>query len=54
MADFTDQERDTIRTGAFGAIALVSNADPGFFATFKESMAGSKALATAPKRSGHC
>jgi hypothetical protein len=47
MTDFTDQERDTLRTGAFGAIFLVSNADPGFFATIKESFAGSKVLATA-------
>lgn len=48
MAEFTEEERNTIRTGAFGAIALVSKADPGFFATFKESMAGSKAFAAAP------
>jgi hypothetical protein len=47
MTDFTDQERDTLRTGAFGAMFLVSNADPGFFATIKESFAGSKVLATA-------
>jgi hypothetical protein len=47
MTDFTDQERDTLRTGAFGAMLLVSNADPGFLATIKESFAGSKALATA-------
>lgn len=49
MADYTEHEHDTIRTAAFGAIALVSKADPGFFATFKESMAGSKALAAAPE-----
>ncbi|MCE1178167.1 MAG: hypothetical protein LWW86_03945 [Micrococcales bacterium] len=48
MAEYTDQERDTIRTAAYGAMALVSKADPGFFAMFKESMAGSKALAAAP------
>jgi hypothetical protein len=47
MTEFTDQERDTLRTGAFGAMLLVSNADPGFFATIKESFAGSKVLATA-------
>jgi hypothetical protein len=45
MTDFTDQERDTLRTGAFGAMFLVSHADPGFLATIKESFAGSKALA---------
>lgn len=49
MAELTDQDKDVIRRGAFGAIALVSKADPGFFATFKESMAGSKALAAAPE-----
>ena len=48
MTEFTESEHDTIRLGAFGAIALVSKADPGFFSTFKESMAGSKALAAAP------
>jgi hypothetical protein len=49
MTEYTDQERDTIRTAAFGAMTLVSAADPGFFAMFKESMAGAKALATAPQ-----
>lgn len=45
----TDDEHALVRRAAFGAIALVSNADPGFFATFKESMAGSKALQDAPE-----
>ncbi|HCT77091.1 MAG TPA: hypothetical protein DGT23_10970 [Micromonosporaceae bacterium] len=49
MTEYTDQERDTIRTAAFGAMTLVSAADPGFFAMFKESMAGAKALAAAPQ-----
>ena len=49
MADYTDAERDTVRNAAFGAIALVSKADPGFLSSFKESLAGSKALAAAPK-----
>ncbi|MEO7269267.1 MAG: hypothetical protein ABIW49_08695 [Knoellia sp.] len=49
MADYTDAERDTVRNAAFGAIALVSKADPGFFSSFKESLAGSRALASAPK-----
>lgn len=44
----TPEQREQIRNGAFGAIALVSKSDPGFFAMFKESMAGSKALAQAP------
>lgn len=49
MADYTDAERDTVRNAAFGAIALVSKADPGFFSSFKESLAGSRALAQGPK-----
>lgn len=49
MADYTDAERDTVRNAAFGAIALVSRADPGFLSSFKESLAGSKALASAPQ-----
>jgi hypothetical protein len=49
MTEYTDQERDTIRSAAFGAMTLVSAADPGFFAMFKESMAGAKALASAPQ-----
>ncbi|MGO0576972.1 hypothetical protein [Ornithinimicrobium panacihumi] len=44
----TDDEQDMVRRSAFGAIALVSQADPGFFAMFKESMAGSKAFQEAP------
>jgi hypothetical protein len=48
MTDYTDQERDTIRFAAFGAMTLVSAADPGFLSMFKESMAGAKALAAAP------
>ncbi|GIH10792.1 hypothetical protein Rhe02_88590 [Rhizocola hellebori] len=49
MTEYTDQECDTIRTAAFGAMTLVAAADPGFFAMFKESMAGAKALAAAPQ-----
>ena len=48
MTDYTDQERDTIRFAAFGAMTLVSAAEPGFLSMFKESMAGAKALAAAP------
>lgn len=47
-AALTDDEQSMIRRSAFGAIALVSHADPGFFAMFKESMAGSKAFQEAP------
>jgi hypothetical protein len=48
MTDYTDDEKKTLRDAAFGAMALVSQADPGFFAMFSESMAGGKALAAAP------
>jgi hypothetical protein len=44
----TPDEQQLVRRSAFGAIALVSRADPGFFAMFKESMAGSKAMLEAP------
>ena len=47
MTDYSDEERATVRSAAFGAMLLVSKADPGFFAMFKESMAGSKVLAKA-------
>ena len=49
MTDFTDAEQDQIRGGVMGAIALVSQADPGFFDIFKESKAASQALASAPE-----
>jgi hypothetical protein len=45
MTEYSDQERQTLRTAAFGALYLVSSADPGFFDMVKESLAGSKALA---------
>ncbi|HSN43422.1 MAG TPA: hypothetical protein VLR88_05130 [Propionibacteriaceae bacterium] len=45
---YTDSEKDLIRRGALGAMSLVAQADPGFIALFKESAAGSKALASAP------
>lgn len=48
MSELTSDQQDTVRRAAYGAIALVSHADPGFFAMFSESMAGSKALAAAP------
>lgn len=46
--DLTEDEQDLVKRSAFSAIALVSRADPGFFAMFKESMAGSKEFASAP------
>lgn len=46
MADtLTDDEKQTLKTAAFGAIFLVSNADPGFFSMLRESFAASGALA---------
>ncbi|MEV5818823.1 hypothetical protein AB0L22_06570 [Micromonospora haikouensis] len=43
----TDEERLTLKTGAFGAVFLVSNADPGMFAMLRESFAASGAMAGA-------
>lgn len=43
----TDEERLTLKTGAFGAVFLVANADPGVFALIRESFAASGALAEA-------
>ncbi len=48
MADFTDEEKQQMRTAAFGAVFLVSQADPGMFDMIKESFAASKSLAKAP------
>jgi GNAT superfamily N-acetyltransferase len=44
----SDEEKSTIRNAAFGAVYLVSNADPGVFAMIKESFAASAALAKTP------
>ncbi|GAB3955305.1 hypothetical protein [Micromonospora vulcania] len=43
----TDEERLTLKTGAFGAVFLVSNADPGMLGVLRESLAASEALADA-------
>ncbi|RKN49664.1 hypothetical protein [Micromonospora endolithica] len=43
----TAEERLTLKTGAFGAVFLVSNADPGVVAVFRESFAASGALTDA-------
>ncbi|MBM0278468.1 hypothetical protein [Micromonospora tarensis] len=43
----TDDERLTLKTGAFGAVFLVSNADPGVLGVIRESIAASGALANA-------
>ena len=47
MAEYTDQERQTLRTAAFGAVYLVSSAEPGMLDMLKESLAGSKAFGNA-------
>jgi hypothetical protein len=41
----TDEEKRTLKAGGFGAVFLVANADPGFFAMVRESFAASGALA---------
>ena len=41
----TDDEKSVLKTAAFGAVYLVSNADPGFFSMLRESFAASDALA---------
>ena len=46
MTEYTDQERQTLRTAAFGAVYLVSSAEPGMLDMLKESFAGSKAFAS--------
>ena len=40
----TDEEKMTLKTGAFGAVFLVSNADPGFVGMLRESFAASGAI----------
>ncbi len=41
----TAEERLTLKTGAFGAVVLVSNVEPGVLALVRESFAASAALA---------
>ncbi|MFC0530069.1 hypothetical protein [Phytohabitans kaempferiae] len=47
MTELTAEEKSTLKTAAFGAVFLVSDADPGFFTMLKESFAASDALAGA-------
>lgn len=47
MEPLTAEEQLTLRTGAFGAVFLVSNADPGMLAMVRESIAASGALGEA-------
>ena len=46
-AVLTDDEEKTLRSAALRAGALVAQAEPGFFDTFKESFAVSKAVKAA-------
>jgi hypothetical protein len=48
-ATYTDQERQTLRTAAFGAVYIVSSAEPGLLDMVKESFAGSKGFANSPE-----
>ncbi len=48
MTDLTADQQTTVRRAAYGAMSLVSQADPGFFEMFSESAAGSKVIAKAP------
>jgi hypothetical protein len=43
----TEDEKQTLKTAAFGAVYLVANADPGFVNVLRESFAASGALAGA-------
>ena len=43
----TEDEQKTVRSAALRAGALVAEAEPGFFDTFKESFAASKAVKSA-------
>ncbi|MDG4767333.1 hypothetical protein O7632_25045 [Solwaraspora sp. WMMD406] len=47
VAELTDDDRETLKTAAFGAVYLVSNADPGVISMVKESFAASGAFADA-------
>ena len=40
----SDQERATLKRAAFGAVYLVTNADPGFLSMLRESVAASGAF----------
>nr|WP_203700679.1 hypothetical protein [Asanoa iriomotensis] len=44
VAELTDNERATLKRAAFGVVYLVSNAEPGFLAMVRESVAASGAF----------
>ncbi len=43
-APLTEDEAQTLKVGAFGAVFLVANADPGIFNVLRESFAASGAI----------
>jgi hypothetical protein len=47
MTEYSDAEKQAMRSAAFGAVFLVSHADPGMFDMIKESFAASKSFAKA-------
>jgi hypothetical protein len=47
MTEYTDSEKQQLRSAALGAVFLVSKAEPGMLDTIKESMAASKSFAQA-------
>ncbi len=47
MTEYTDAEKQAMRSAAFGAVLLVSQAEPGMFDMIKESFAASKSFAKA-------
>src|SRR4029079_3873576 len=47
MTEYTDSEKQQLRNAAFGAVFLVSHAEPGTMDMIKESMAASKSFAQA-------
>ena len=47
MTEYTDTEKQTLRSAAFGAVFLVSSAESGALDMIKESIAASKSFAQA-------
>jgi hypothetical protein len=47
MTEFSDQDKAALRGAAYGAVFLVSHAEPGMFDMIKESFAASKSFAKA-------
>jgi hypothetical protein len=47
MTEYTDIEKQQLRNAAFGAVFLVSHAEPGMMDMIKESFAASKSFARA-------